>query len=107
MRIGMGIGEIALGQLEGMQMGLPALTAEAQRAEREGFASVWVANINSFDALTAITAIGMKTETIALGTAVVPTFPRHPFAMAQQAISVQAGDGQPLRSSASGCRTRS
>ncbi len=96
MRIGMGIGEIALGQLEGMQLGLPALTAEAKRAEAEGFASVWLANINAFDALTALTVIGLQTEKIALGTAVVPTFPRHPFAMAQQAMSVQAATGNRL-----------
>lgn len=96
MQIGMGIGEIALGQAEGMQLGLPALTAEARRAEQEGFASVWLANINAFDALTVLTVIGLNTERIALGTAVVPTFPRHPFAMAQQAMSVQAATGNRL-----------
>jgi F420-dependent oxidoreductase-like protein len=96
MKIGIGIGEIALGQLEGMQLGLPALTAEAQRAERDGFSSVWVANINGFDALTALAVLGQKTEKIALGSGVVPTFPRHPFAMAQQAMSAQAATGNRL-----------
>ena len=96
MQIGIGIGEIALGQLEGMQLGMPSLVAEAQRAERDGFASVWVANINGFDALTALAALGQKTEKIALGSGVVPTFPRHPFAMAQQAMSTQAVTGNRL-----------
>src|SRR3954453_21454692 len=96
MKIGIGIGEIALGALEGAKMGLQALAAEAARAEREGFDSVWIANINGFDALTAVAAIGHSTSRITLGTAVVPTFPRHPFAMAQQAMSTQAVTGNRL-----------
>jgi 5,10-methylenetetrahydromethanopterin reductase len=96
MKIGLGIGEIALGQLEGMQVGLPSLIAEAKRAERDGFSSVWVANINGFDALTALAVLGRETEKIELGTGVVPTFPRHPFAMAQQAMSTQAAAGNRL-----------
>ena len=34
--------------------------------------------------------IGRETERIELGTAVVPTYPRHPVTMAQQALTVQA-----------------
>jgi len=96
MKIGIGIGEIALGALEGAKLGVPALAAEAARAEREGFDSVWIANINGFDALTAVAAVSSATSRIALGTSVVPTFPRHPFAMAQQAMSVQAVSGNRL-----------
>ncbi len=96
MRIGIGIGEIALGQLDGMKLGLPALIAEAQRAEGDGFSSVWVANINGFDALTALAVLGREMRTIALGSGVVPTYPRHPFAMAQQAMSTQAATGNRL-----------
>jgi F420-dependent oxidoreductase-like protein len=96
MKIGIGIGEIALGQLDGMKLGLPALIAEAQRAERDGFSSVWLANINGFDALTALAVLGQQTEKIALGSGVVPTYPRHPFALAQQAMSTQAATGNRL-----------
>jgi F420-dependent oxidoreductase-like protein len=96
MKIGIGIGEIALGQAEGMQLGLSVLIGEAQRAERDGFSSLWLANINAFDALTALTVIGRETEKIALGSGVVPTFPRHPFALAQQAMSAQAATGNRL-----------
>jgi F420-dependent oxidoreductase-like protein len=96
MEIHIGIGEIALGQVEGMQLGLPQLIAEAQRAERDGFAGVWLANINGFDALTTLAVFGQHTRRVALGSGVVPTFPRHPFAMAQQAMSVQAACGNRL-----------
>src|SRR5581483_2951731 len=67
------------------------LVADAQAAERAGFSSVWVPQIpGDFDALTAITVIGLATERIELGTAVLPIQTRHPIAMAQEALSVQA-----------------
>ena len=34
--------------------------------------------------------VGRETNTIRLGTAVTPTYPRHPVAMAQQAVSTAA-----------------
>jgi 5,10-methylenetetrahydromethanopterin reductase len=89
MKIGIGIGEIALGA-EGTPLGLPELAAEALRAERDGFDSVWLANISGVDALTTIALLGHQTQRIELGTAVVPTYPRHPVAMAQQALTTQA-----------------
>jgi 5,10-methylenetetrahydromethanopterin reductase len=85
MRIGIGIGEIS-----GSPATLDNLVAQAQRAEREGFASGWFANIFGFDAIMAAALCGRATSRIELGTAVVPTFPRHPTAMAQQALSAQA-----------------
>src|ERR1041385_8006375 len=45
------------------------------------------------DAITTAVVVGRETRSIELGTAVVPTYPRHPFAMAQQAMSVQAAIG--------------
>ncbi len=88
MRIGIGIGEIS-----GAPVGLDGLVAQAQRAEREGFASGWFANIFGFDAIMAAALCGRSTSRIELGTAVVPTYPRHPTAMAQQALSAQAACG--------------
>jgi 5,10-methylenetetrahydromethanopterin reductase len=85
MRIGIGIGEIS-----GAPAGLESIIAQAQRAEREGFASGWFANIFGFDAILAAALCGRETSRIELGTAVVPTYPRHPTAMAQQALSAQA-----------------
>ena len=67
------------------------MLAAAARAEREGFASIWVPQIpNDFDALTAIALIGRATTRVELGSAVMPIQTRHPVAMSQQALSCQA-----------------
>jgi F420-dependent oxidoreductase-like protein len=52
-----------------------------------------MANIFGIDAITALAIIGRETKTLGLGTAVVPTYPRHPTAMAQQALTAQAASG--------------
>src|SRR5262245_17721517 len=85
MRIGIGIGEIT-----GAPATLDNLIQQAQRAERDGFASGWFANIFGIDAIMAAALCGRETSRIEFGTAVVPTYPRHPTAMAQQALSAQA-----------------
>lgn len=69
------------------------LADDARRAEAEGFASFGAANIFSHDAMGALTLAAAQTERIELITAVVPTYPRHPHAMAQQALTVQAAGG--------------
>jgi len=67
------------------------LVTDAETAEREGFTSVWIPQIpGDFDALTAMTLIGQATKRIELGTAVLPIQTRHPIAMAQEVLSVQA-----------------
>src|SRR5580692_10550477 len=67
------------------------LQADARWAEEAGLATVWVPQIpDEFDALTAAAVIGTETSRIEIGTAVVPVQPRHPVALAQQALSVQA-----------------
>jgi F420-dependent oxidoreductase-like protein len=68
---------------------LDALVREAQALEARGFASAWLVQIFGVDALTALSVIGRETQRIEVGTAVVPTFPRHPYVMAQQALTVQ------------------
>jgi len=88
MRIGIGIGEIA-----NLPTGVAEITAQARRAEEEGFATAWVAQITGIDALSALVLCGRETSRIELGTAVVPTYPRHPVVMAQQALSTQAACG--------------
>jgi len=59
----------------------------------DGFPSVWVANVFSVDALITIAVVGREVDGIEMGTAVVPTYPRHPMALAQQALTVQATTG--------------
>jgi 5,10-methylenetetrahydromethanopterin reductase len=69
---------------------LAGLMANAARLEQLGFDSLWMATIYNYDALTALAAIGTATRRIELGTAVVATHPRHPMAMAQQALTTSA-----------------
>ena len=69
------------------------IVEDAQRAEAEGFATYAMANIFAYDAMGTLTLAGSQTERIELMTAVVPTYPRHPHAMAQQALTVQAAAG--------------
>ena len=67
------------------------LVADAQWAESAGLSSVWIPQIpDEFDALTAAALIALNTSRIEIGTAVVPVQPRHPVALAQQTLSVQA-----------------
>ena len=73
--------------------GLEGLVETAERAERDGLDGVWYAQLFAEDALTAIAVAGARTDRIELGTAVVPTFTRHPWVMAQQALTTQAATG--------------
>lgn len=85
MRIGIGIGEIGAAPAD-----IDGLIAQAKRAEADGFTSAWMAQIMGVDAMTALALCGRETTRIELGTAVVPTYPRHPIIMAQQALTTQA-----------------
>lgn len=87
-----------IGLFDGGQRGravatLNELVERACRAERLGLASVWLSNIVGHDAMTVAAVAARATTRLALGTAVVPTYPRHPHAMAQQAASTQAAAG--------------
>ncbi len=67
------------------------MVADARQAEDAGLAAAWVPQIpDEFDALTAVTLLGQATSRLEIGTAVVPIQTRHPIALAQQALSVQA-----------------
>ena len=68
----------------------------ARRAEADGFDSFWIAQIFGLDALTALAVLGREVDRIELGTAVVPTFPRHPMMLAGQALTVQSAIGDRL-----------
>ena len=73
MRIGInGSSLIALGS------NTAAIVDHAVAAEADGFSSYWVAQLGVPDALTVLAVVGGATSTIELGTAVVPTWPRHP-----------------------------
>ncbi len=87
MRIGLMIGA------DGTKATLDDVVGIAQRAESAGLDNVWMANIFGFDAVSALAIIGRETSRIGLGTAVTPTYPRHPTALAQQAMTTAAASG--------------
>ncbi|MCA1724129.1 MAG: TIGR03564 family F420-dependent LLM class oxidoreductase [Thermomicrobia bacterium] len=78
----------------GVLLDLSTLLTEMARAEERGIQSIWVANVpRGFDALTLLALAGQHTRTVELGTFVVPTYPRHPVALAQQALTTNAATG--------------
>ena len=72
---------------------LGQLRDHAAEAAEAGFSGWWLAQTGLIDALTVFTAIGDTAPGIELGTAVVPTFPRHPTMLAGQALTTQAALG--------------
>ena len=62
--------------------GLDDFVTEVGAAAERGFATVWTPQIFGFDALTALALAGREVPGIELGTAVVPTYPRHPMVLA-------------------------
>ncbi len=70
-----------------------SVIGQIKEAEAFGLNNVWMANIFSFDAISALGMAGLETSTIELGTAVTPTYPRHPTALAQQALTTAAASG--------------
>jgi F420-dependent oxidoreductase-like protein len=88
MRIG-----IMLGATPGPDRTLDGLIGFAKEAEERGFPTLWLAHIFGLDAITSLALAGRETRRIELGTAVVPSFPRHPTVMAQQALSAGVASG--------------
>jgi F420-dependent oxidoreductase-like protein len=70
-----------------------AVVEQAEQAVADGFGHAWLANIFGLDAITASAVVGNRVPGIHLGTAVTPTFPRHPHALAQQAMTAWDATG--------------
>lgn len=69
------------------------LQAQVANAQELGFGSFWTPQIFDLDALTALAVITKDVPDIRVGTAVVPTYPRHPMMLAQQALTVSQISG--------------
>jgi F420-dependent oxidoreductase-like protein len=69
------------------------VVAEAAQVEADGFATYWIPQIFGLDTLTVLAVVAREVPRVELGTAVVPTFPRHPMVLAQQAMTVQVVSG--------------
>lgn len=85
MRIG-----IMLDSGDGSARKLDDIIALAQKIEQLGIDNAWLSHIFSFDSITTLALIGRETTRLGLGTAVTPSYPRHPTAMAQQAMTAAA-----------------
>jgi 5,10-methylenetetrahydromethanopterin reductase len=72
---------------------LTRLSDQLLRLADDGLASAWMSHIFGLDALTALAVAGSAVPGIELGTAVVPTYPRHPAALAQQALTAALATG--------------
>ncbi len=75
-----------------------AVAEHVRAAEADGFASYWLAEHPSggFDALTVLAIAGQSVQSMELGTAVIPTYPRHPLVLAGQARTVASAMAAPL-----------
>jgi alkanesulfonate monooxygenase SsuD/methylene tetrahydromethanopterin reductase-like flavin-dependent oxidoreductase (luciferase family) len=85
MRIGLLVDE--------MGPSLDTVIDQARAAATAGFAGVWLGQRTGRDALTALAVAGRQVPGIELGTGPVPTYPRHPLALAAQALTVQEAVG--------------
>ena len=77
----------------GGDQALGKLADQLRRAADDGFASAWISNIFGLEALTSLAVAGSQVPGIELGTAVVPTYPRHPAVLAQQALTAALAVG--------------
>src|SRR3954470_8164303 len=83
MKIGVGVGGRTIDEI----------VEQARRVADAGFTSAWTANIFGLDAITALAIVGREVPGLHVGTAVTPTYPRHPHAMAQQAMTAWDATG--------------
>jgi F420-dependent oxidoreductase-like protein len=79
------------------QRSLDAARTLAVRSEEQGFFGMWLGSSFGFDSFIASALAGEATNRVQLGIAVVPTWPRHPVVMAQQAATASAACGGRFR----------
>ena len=87
MRINIFVGSIGSGAT------LDEQVQQIVEAENDGFDGFWSAQVIGIDALTLFALAGQRTSRIEMGTAVVPTYPRHPVVLSQQALTTNAATG--------------
>lgn len=74
-------------------MAFPDLTRAVRDAADSGLSAVWAGHHYAWDPLTALAVAGREAPRIEVGTAIVPTFPVHPRALASQALTAAAALG--------------
>jgi 5,10-methylenetetrahydromethanopterin reductase len=84
---------VRIGVLLDTERPFEQVVAQAAALRDVGIDTAWLSQIFAYDALTAIAAVGREVPGIGFGTAVVPTYPRHPVMLAGQALTAQAATG--------------
>jgi F420-dependent oxidoreductase-like protein len=69
------------------------IVGQARSLQESGFAMAVAAQVFDHDALTLLALVGSQVPDLELATGVVPTYPRHPIALATQALTVQQATG--------------
>ena len=69
------------------------LVAQARQIEADGFSTMWCPQIFGTDTITTLAVVAREVPGLHLGTAVVPTYPRHPAMLAAQAKTVSSISG--------------
>jgi F420-dependent oxidoreductase-like protein len=87
-----------------MKIGLPGLGStpakvirQAERAEEDGFSSLWYTTGVGADPMVAMALAGQATSSIEFGTAIMQTYACHPVLQASRAIAAAAAIGTPGR----------
>jgi len=80
--------------LSGSAATVDRLIAQAERAEADGFSSLWYASAVANDPLVAMALAGRATTTIELGTSVLQTYTCHPVLQAQRALATADAMGR-------------
>ena len=77
---------------------IEAIVEDAAKAAADGFSSYWLAEhpTGGFDALTVLSVVGQRVADIELGTAIIPTYPRHPLVLAGQVLTIRSLIGDRL-----------
>jgi F420-dependent oxidoreductase-like protein len=67
---------------------LQRIVADASDAAQRGFSTYWLSQlVQQTDAMSIIGVVAQQVPGIRFGTSVVPTYPRHPMVMAEQAMT--------------------
>jgi F420-dependent oxidoreductase-like protein len=77
----------------GAGLGLAELIGQVRAAADAGLDSAWFTQQSSWDAITLAALSAREVPGIDVGTAVTQTYPRHPLALAGQALTAQAASG--------------
>jgi F420-dependent oxidoreductase-like protein len=98
---------VKIGITVGQQATLEATLAGFEQAEQLGVHSAWFSQPpGGFDALMVLALAAGRTRTVRLGTAAIPTYPRHPVVTARAAQTIAAAaPGRTVLGVSSGHRT--